>query len=66
MRGWKLLLSLDANLLCVIKKMKEGARLADEQGDTGTVDVFAKMVQVHEKHEWFLHQILKGRDGPGR
>jgi hypothetical protein len=27
------------------------------------VDLFSKIVQIHEKHEWFLRQILKKKDG---
>lgn len=53
----------DANLLVVIKEMRDAAKSADEQNDPGTVDLFSKMVQIHEKHEWFLRQILKKRDG---
>ena len=53
----------DANLLVVIKDMREAAKTADENNDPGTVDLFAKTVQIHEKHEWFLRQILKRKDG---
>jgi starvation-inducible DNA-binding protein len=53
----------DANLLVVIKEMREGARTADEQDDPGTVDLFSRHVQIHEKHEWWLRDILEKRDG---
>jgi len=53
----------DANVQIVIKNMRDGARAADEQNDPGTVDLFSKVVQIHEKHEWFLRQVLKKRDG---
>lgn len=53
----------DANLLVVIKDLREGAKAADESNDPGTVDLFSKVVQIHEKHEWFLREILKKRDG---
>ena len=56
----------DANLLVVIKDMREGAKAADENNDPGTVDLFSKAVQIHEKHEWFLRQILKKKDGIAR
>src|SRR5689334_1300189 len=46
----------DANLLVVIKDMREAARLADDGNDPGTVDLFSRVVQVHEKHEWFLRE----------
>ncbi len=53
----------DANLLVVIKDMREAARIADDNNDPGTVDLFSKTVQIHEKHEWFLREILKKKDG---
>ncbi len=53
----------DANLMVVIRDMREAAHLAEEQKDAGTVDLFSKIVQIHEKHEWFLRQVLKKRDG---
>lgn len=53
----------DANLLIVIKEMRDGARTADEQNDPGTVDLFSRHVQIHEKHEWWLRDILETRDG---
>ena len=53
----------DANLLVVIKEMRDAAGAADENNDPGTVDLFSKIVQIHEKHEWFLREILKKKDG---
>ena len=53
----------DTNLLTVIKEIRAGARTADEQDDPGTVDLFSKFVQIHEKHEWWLRDILEKRDG---
>jgi starvation-inducible DNA-binding protein len=53
----------DDNLLIVIKEMRAGARAADEADDPGTVDLFSRFVQVHEKHEWWLRDILEQRDG---
>jgi starvation-inducible DNA-binding protein len=53
----------DRNALVVIKEMREGARIADEHDDPGTVDVFSRLVQVHEKHEWWLRDILRKNDG---
>ena len=52
----------DANLLAVIKEMRDGAKAADENNDPGTVDLFSRVVQIHEKHEWFLREILKKQD----
>jgi starvation-inducible DNA-binding protein len=53
----------DANLMVVIKDMRDAAKIADENNDPGTVDLFSKTVQIHEKHEWFLREILKKKDG---
>jgi starvation-inducible DNA-binding protein len=53
----------DANLLVVIKEMREAAKAADECNDPGTVDLISRVVQIHEKHEWFLRDILKKKDG---
>jgi starvation-inducible DNA-binding protein len=51
------------NLLIVISEMRQGARVADEQNDPGTVDVLSRAVQVHEKYEWWLRDMLKTGDG---
>jgi starvation-inducible DNA-binding protein len=51
------------NELIVIKEMRQAAKVADEHGDPGTVDLFSRLVQVHEKHEWWLRDILRKQDG---
>src|SRR5215472_8014057 len=43
-----------ANLMIVIPAMRDAARVADDNNDPGSVDLFSKLVQVHEKAEWFL------------
>jgi starvation-inducible DNA-binding protein len=53
----------DVNEQIAIKNLRDAAQAADEQHDPGTVDLFSKIVQIHEKHEWFLREILKKRDG---
>lgn len=53
----------DRNALVVIKDMRRGAKLAEEHDDPGTVDLFSKFVQIHEKHEWWLREILRTDDG---
>jgi starvation-inducible DNA-binding protein len=53
----------DRNELIVIKEMRDGARIADEHDDPGTVDIFSRLVQIHEKHEWWLRDILRREDG---
>jgi starvation-inducible DNA-binding protein len=51
------------NTLIVIKELRKAARTADEHDDPGSTDLFAKVVQVHEKHEWWLRDILRKGDG---
>lgn len=53
----------DRNAVIVIRDMRAAARIADEHDDPGSVDLFSKLVQVHEKHEWFLRDILRREDG---
>ena len=53
----------DANEITVIREIRDGARLADDCDDPGTADLFARTVQIHEKHEWFLRDILEEGDG---
>jgi len=53
----------DRNVLLVITEMREGASVADEQNDPGTVDLFSRTVQIHERHEWWLRDILRSGDG---
>ena len=53
----------DRHLLTVISEMRRAARVADEHDDPGTVDIFSRTVQIHEKHEWFMRDILRTGDG---
>ena len=53
----------DRNVLAVIKEMRDSVKVADEHGDPGTVDLFSKFVQIHEKHEWWLRDMLRSGDG---
>ncbi|MGA7476090.1 MAG: DNA starvation/stationary phase protection protein [Thermoplasmata archaeon] len=43
----------------VIGTLKGGFELADRLRDPGTADLFARLVQLHEKAEWFLREILE-------
>jgi starvation-inducible DNA-binding protein len=45
-----------------IVEVRDGAEAADEAGDPGSVDLFSRFVQMHEKHLWFLTEILKSDD----
>lgn len=53
----------DRNVLIVIGEMRAAVKHADEAGDPGSADVFTRFVQVHEKHEWWLRDILEKKDG---
>lgn len=53
----------DQHVLVVITEMRRAAKVADEQDDPGTVDLFSRLVQIHEKHEWWLRDILRRGDG---
>jgi starvation-inducible DNA-binding protein len=51
----------DRNVIRVIREIREAAKAADEANDPGSVDLFSKTVQIHEKHEWWLREIMKGQ-----
>jgi len=53
----------DTNEITLVKEMRDGARLADDNNDPGTADLFARIVQIHERHEWYLRDILEEGDG---
>jgi starvation-inducible DNA-binding protein len=53
----------DRNLLVVIKEMRQAAKQADEHDDPGTADLFTRTVQIHEKYEWWMRDILRNGDG---
>jgi starvation-inducible DNA-binding protein len=54
---------VDRNLLIVIKEMRHAAKQADEHDDPGTSDLFTRLVQAHEKYEWWMRDILRTGDG---
>lgn len=47
------------NERATIEDMRSGARLADEQNDPGTNDLFSSLIQNHEKYAWFLDEALQ-------
>jgi starvation-inducible DNA-binding protein len=49
----------------VIEEMKEAVEVANDARDPGTADLFTRIVQIHEKHEWFLREVLEHNDGLG-
>lgn len=52
----------DRNAVRIIKELREAAKIADNTNDPGTVDLCSKVVQIHEKQEWWLRDILKTGD----
>lgn len=52
----------DAHAVTVIREMREAIRVADEAEDPGTADVLTRFVQIHEKHEWWLRDLLERGD----
>jgi starvation-inducible DNA-binding protein len=52
----------DRHALIVIAEFREAARVADEHDDPGTVDVCSRFVQIHEKQEWWLRDMLRNGD----
>jgi starvation-inducible DNA-binding protein len=53
----------DANSQVVIQDLRYAVKVAEESGDPGSVDLFSKIVQIYEKQEWFLREVLKKKDG---
>ncbi|MBE9100687.1 Dps family protein [Vacuolonema iberomarrocanum] len=47
----------------IIDEMHKDTEAADGAGDIGTADLYTRLVQTHQKHRWFLKEILKKGDG---
>ncbi|NJP10620.1 MAG: DNA starvation/stationary phase protection protein [Leptolyngbyaceae cyanobacterium RU_5_1] len=47
----------------IISEMHDDAEEAANAGDIGTADLYTRLVQTHQKHRWFLKEILKKGDG---
>lgn len=47
----------------IIQELHADAELANLAGDIGTADLYTRIVQVHQKHRWFLQEILRTDDG---
>lgn len=43
----------------VIEEMRQGAKIAEEENDPGSVDLFSNAVQSHEKYAWFMTEALR-------
>jgi starvation-inducible DNA-binding protein len=46
----------------IIKEMHQDAAIATEADDIGTADLYTRLVQVHQKHRWFLKELLRKGD----
>lgn len=53
----------DENVKKIIVEMRAGGKLSDDDTDIGTADLFARIIQVYEKQEWYLRDILEKGDG---
>ncbi|MBF6599128.1 MAG: DNA starvation/stationary phase protection protein [Dehalococcoidia bacterium] len=49
----------------IIGEMRDAARVAEDENDYGTNDVFSTLVQTHEKTAWFIEEFLRNGDGMG-
>lgn len=47
----------------IIKEMHQDAEIANTAGDIGTADLYTRLVQTHQKHRWFLKELLRKGDG---
>lgn len=46
----------------IIAEMHKDADEATQVGDIGTADLYTRLVQTHQKHRWFLKELLKKGD----
>lgn len=53
----------DQNCMIIIKEMREGIKISDKNDDPGTSDLLVRHLQVYEKQEWMLREILEKKDG---
>jgi starvation-inducible DNA-binding protein len=54
----------DRNLRLILKEMRRTAELAGEYRDPATVQLTARIAEIHRQHEAWLQDILNKRDGP--
>lgn len=52
-----------ANHRRVIDGLKAGIEIAGSANDPGTADLLTRVVQIHEKQEWFIRESLRQSDG---
>lgn len=46
----------------IIAEMHQDAEVATDAGDIGTADLYTRLVQTHQKHRWFLKEVIKKGD----
>ena len=51
-----------ANHRKIIAEFKNAIKVADRENDPGTADLFTRVIQIHEKQEWFLREFLEKKD----
>jgi starvation-inducible DNA-binding protein len=51
------------NLLLVISEMRDATKAAGDDNDPGVVDLFSQALRIHEKHAWFMRELLRQNDG---
>lgn len=48
------------NTHTIIREQRSVVEQANDANDPGTADLFTRVVQIHEQHEWFLREFLRG------
>lgn len=51
-----------ANERRIVDEMRDGASVAEEERDYGSNDLFATLIQNHEKNAWFITEFLRRDD----
>ena len=52
----------NSNVLIVIRELREAIKNS-EHIDPASANILKRFLQVHEKHQWWLHYILEKRQG---
>lgn len=47
----------------IVSEMRDAVRIAEEENDPGTVDLYSGMIGNHEKYVWFMEELLRTGDG---
>jgi starvation-inducible DNA-binding protein len=47
----------------LVSEMRDAVRVAEQENDPGTVDLYSGMVREHEKYAWFIEEMLRRDDG---